>query len=145
MRLKLAGAARLIVSFRTWQHPALLLAVGGLARCTSSSGPNLAPCSGAVTLTPSSGLTPTLVWTPNCLVDQVTVEENIAPSAGGPQPRWIIQSQTTGQGTPSPLRYGDVPAPMQVVLSAAALVAGHQYRVHVSGGGTVVGTAVFTP
>jgi hypothetical protein len=133
------------VSFRTWQRAALVLVVSGLARCTSSSGPNLAPCTGAVTVMPSSGLTPNLVWTPNCLVDQVTVEENIAPSAGGPQPRWIIQSRTTGQGTPSPLRYGDVPASMQEVLSAAALVAGHQYRVSVLGGGMVVGTAVFTP
>src|SRR5206468_4647046 len=44
------------------------------------------------TMTPASGLALTFTWTPNCLVDQVAVEENIAPSARGPQPRWIIQS-----------------------------------------------------
>jgi len=134
------------VSFHTWPRAALVvLALGGLTRCTSSGGPGLAACSGAVTMTPASGLAPTFTWTPNCLADQVAVEENIAPSAGGPQPRWIIQSRTTGQGTSSPLTYGDVPARMQEVLSAAPLVAGHQYRVSVSGGTTVVGTRVFTP
>jgi hypothetical protein len=133
------------VSSPTWQRAVLVLALGGLARCTSSSGLSLAACSGAVTVTPTSDLAPTLAWAPNCFVDQVTVEESIAPSAGGPQPRWIIQSQTTGQGTPSPLRYGDVPARMKEVLSAQPLVTGHQYRISVSGGATVVGTAVFTP
>src|SRR5438309_10847009 len=110
-----------------WQLLALAIGVGPLVRCASVSGPNLQPCSGFVTLTATSAINPSIAWTPTCLVDQVTVEEDIAPSAGGPQPRWIIRSRITRRGNPSPLGYGQVPASMEYVLSASTFVAGRQY------------------
>ena len=96
-----------------------------------------------MTLTATTALEPGFVWTPNCLVDQDTLEENIAPSAGGPQARWAIRSRVTGQGTPSPLRYGDVPASMKE--RAVTLVAGYEYSARVFAGTVVVGHAVFRP
>jgi len=128
-----------------WQLLALAIGVGPLVRCASVSGPNLQPCSGFVTLTATSAINPSIAWTPTCLVDQVTVEEDIAPSAGGPQPRWIIRSRITGRGTPSPLGYGQVPTSMEEVLSAATLVVGHEYSVHVYDSTMEVGVAVFRP
>ena len=71
------------MSSPNWQCAVLVLALGGLARCTSSSGLSLAACSGAVTVTPTSDLAPTLAWAPNCLVDQVTVEEEAVHFLGG--------------------------------------------------------------
>src|SRR5688572_6186782 len=128
-----------------WQLAAIGLAVGALARCASSNGPSLTPCTDPVTLTATSALEPSFAWTPNCLVDQVTLEENIAPSAGGPQPRWAIRSRVAGHGTRSPLRYGDVPATMEELLSPATLVAGHEYSVRVFASTVLVGQAVFRP
>lgn len=130
---------------RKWQLAVVGVAVGALVRCSSSNGPSLAPCTAQVTLTATSGLQPRFTWTPNCLVDEVTLEENIAPSAGGPQPRWAIRSRMTGQGTRSPLLYGVVPATMEEVLSPATLVAGHEYSARVYGGTTLVGVLVFRP
>jgi hypothetical protein len=124
---------------------ALAVAATPLLGCSGATGPSLAACTGGVTLTTTSSLDPTFTWTPNCLADQVTVEEDIAPSAGGPQPRWIITSRVAGQGAGGPLGYGHVPPAMQEVLSAASLVAGHEYSVRVYATTTQVGVAVFTP
>ncbi len=130
---------------RRYTWPAVL--IGLLVRCTSPSGPNPPSCSETdrVTVTTASSLTPTFAWSPNCLVDQVIVEEQIAPSAGGPQMRWWIKSRTTGQGTAAPLRYGAVPASMDELLSAATLVTGHYYTVIVSSGTTEIGRVVLAP
>jgi hypothetical protein len=130
---------------RRWQLAALAIAVAPLLRCSDATDPNVLPCTGAVALTATSTGTPSFAWTPNCLVDQVAVEENIAPSAGGPQPRWAIQSRVTGRGTRSPLGYGQVPLSMEELLSAAALVTGHQYSVRVYANTTQVGVATFRP
>ncbi len=130
---------------RTWQLAAVGLGLGALAGCASSNGPNLPPCAGPVTLAATSALEPSFAWTPNCLVDQLTLEEDIAPSAGGPQPRWAMRSRVTGHGIPGPLRYGDVPASMEELLSPATLVAGREYSARVFAGTVVVGQAVFRP
>lgn len=95
-------------------------------RCSGTTEP---VCTGFLTVTATSTAEPTFSWTPTCLVDQVYVEESIAPSAGGPQPRWIIQSRVPGRGTPPPLRYGQVPSTMHEVLADTNLIAGHHYRV----------------
>jgi hypothetical protein len=128
---------------RTRQYSVLSLGVGALISCGTATGPPVPSCSGAVAVTATSGLTPSFAWTPNCLVDQVVVEEQIAPSAGGPQMRWWIKSRITGQGTAAPLSYGTVPASMQQLLSATTLVTGHSYTVIVSIGTTEIGRAVW--
>jgi len=134
-----------LLTSRRWQWVALTVAVAALLRCSDANGPNLAACAGPVTLTATSALEPTFAWTPNCLVDQVTLEEDIAPSAGGPQPRWIIQARVTGRGARAPLVYGQVPAPMEELLSATALVAGHEYSVRVYTATVEGGVAIFRP
>src|SRR6266540_1106056 len=97
---------------------AVVLATGLLLCWSCATGPDLVACTGPVTVTTTSGLDPTFSWTPNCLVDQLSVEADIAPSAGGPQPRW---------------------------LSASPLVAGHEYTVRVFASGTQIGLRVFGP
>ena len=119
--------------------------VAALLQCSEANGPLLSPCTGFVTLTATATLEPTFAWAPNCLVDQVTVEEDIAPSAGGPQPRWIIRSRVTGQGAGAPIMYGHLPPSMEEVLSAASLVAGHEYSVRAYAGTLEVGGAIFRP
>ncbi len=122
---------------------ALAFAVVALLSCSEATEP---VCTGSVTVTATSAATPTFSWAPNCLVDQVYVEESIAPSAGGPQPRWIIASRVPGRGTPSPLTYGQVPFSMREVLAGSTLVVGHHYRVIVRDSATTeLGAAVFDP
>src|SRR5258706_14778322 len=122
---------------------ALLFAAIALLGCSEPTEP---VCTGSVTVTATSAATPTFSWAPNCLVDQVYVEESIAPSAGGPQPRWIIASQVPGRGTPSPVTYGEVPFSMREVFADSALVVGHHYRVIVRDSATTeLGAAVFDP
>src|SRR5207237_10539520 len=125
------GPKEPIMNSRRCYLAAIGLAVGAVARCASSSGPSLPPCTDPVTLTATTALEPGFAWTPNCLVDQVTLEENIAPSAGGPQARWAMRSRVTGQGKPSPDRYGDVAASMAELTSAAAAAAGQAAYVSV--------------
>ena|ERR1051325_2165412 len=135
----------LLLTSRRWQLVVLTVAVVALLRCSDASEPSLDSCTGPVTLTATSGLEPSFAWSPNCLVDQVTVEEDIAPSAGGPQSRWIIQARVTGQGARAPLSYGQVPTPMEELLSATPLVAGHEYSVRVYAAMVEVGVAIFRP
>jgi len=130
---------------RRWQWVTLTVAVSALLRCSDANGPTVASCTGPVTLTATSALEPNFEWTPNCLVDQLTVEEDIAPSAGGPQPRWIIQARVTGRGARAPLAYGQVPTPMEELLTATPLVAGHEYTVRVYAAMVEVGVATFRP
>jgi len=131
------------VNLLSQRFSALALAVVPFLGCSGATDP---VCSGPVTVTATSAARPTFAWTPSCLVDQVYVEESIAPSAGGPQPRWIIQSRVTGQGAPSPFAYGQVPFGMREALTAATLVSGHHYRVGVYDSAMrEIGAAGFTP
>jgi len=124
---------------------AVVLATGLLLCWSCATGPDLVACTGPVTVTTTSDLDPTFSWTPNCLVDQLSVEADIAPSAGGPQPRWLIAARVTGRGAGAPLRYGHVPFTMEEALSASPLVAGHEYTVRVFASGTQIGLRVFGP
>src|SRR5947207_3278620 len=134
-----------ILKARIRQLAALAFAAAPLLGCSGATGPTLAACTTPVTVTTTSTVDPTFSWAPNCLVDQVTVEEDIAPSAGGPQTRWIITARVTGQGTGAPLGYGQVPPAMQEVVSPISLVAGHEYSVRVYAPTMQVGVAVFRP
>ncbi len=127
------------------QLAALAFAAAPLLGCSGATGPKLAACTTPVTVTTTSTIDPTFSWTPNCLVDQVTVEEDIASSAGGPQARWIITARVTGQGTGAPLGYGQLPPAMQEVVSPVSLVSGHEYSVRVYAPNMQVGVAVFRP
>ena|SRR5882762_5356879 len=113
----------------------------------SCSGATEPACSGVLTMAAASTTQPTFSWTPNCRVDQLYVEEEIVPSAGGPQPRWIIASRVQGRGTPSPVTYGQLPfITMREVLAPANLVVGHQYRVIVLDSAMrEIGNRVFSP
>jgi len=130
---------------RRWHWVTLTVAVAALLSCSDANGPNLASCTNPVTLTATLALQPRFAWSPNCLVDQITVVEDIAPSAGGPQPRWIIRARIAGQGVSAPLAYGYAPRTMQVLLNATPLVAGHEYSVRVYAATTEVGVAIFRP
>ena len=125
-------------------RPVLGLALCALTRCTDSSGPNLGPCSGPVAVTATASLSPTLSWTPNCLVDQLIVEESLPPSVGGVHTVWFISARTLGEGAAAPLRYGRVPASMQDVVAAQPLAMGHSYRIRVATGGAAIGEIAFT-
>jgi len=114
--------------------------------CTDSSGPNLAPCDGAVTVAiTANALQPVFSWSPNCLIDQISVEEVLPPSAGGNRVTWILTARTPGQGVGAPLRYGTVPTGMQEFLHAESLAFQHQYHVRVYGGGAALGGTSFIP
>lgn len=135
---------RYVKHSRSWQYLVLGLALGALTRCTDSTAPNLSACSGPVTVTATASLSPTLSWTPNCLIDQLVIEEPLPPSVGGVHFVWVISARTQGQGAASPLRYGRVPASMQEVIAAEPLVMGRSYRIRVSAGGAAVGEIPFT-
>ena len=123
---------------------AIAFAAVPLLCCKGATAP---VCIGLVTLTVTSTAQPAFSWTPDCRVDQLYVEEEIAPSAGGPQPVWIIESRTPSHGTSSPVTYGELPfLTMREALAPTNLVAGHQYRVTVSDSGQgVIGNRVFSP
>ena len=125
---------------RSWQYLLISLAVGALARCTDL----LAPCSGAVTVTSTSSVSPTLSWTPNCRIDKLVVEEPLPPSAGDSHLLWVISARTPGEGAAAPIRYGQVPASMQESVPAEPMAMGHSYRIRVLVGGATVGERPFT-
>ena len=120
------------------------LALWASIRCTDSMGPNLNSCGETVTLTATSSLSPTLSWNPNCLIDELVVEQPLPPSVGGVHVLWLINARTQGEGAGAPIRYGTVPASMHESSAAKPLVMGHAYRIRISTNGTVVGEIPFT-
>lgn len=126
------------------RHLVLGLALGALTGCRDANAPNLSPCTGTVTLTATASLSPTMSWTPNCLIDQLVFEEPLPPSVGGVHFVWVISARTQGLGADSPLRYGSVPASMQELIAAEPLVTGHSYRIRIFAGGAEVGETSFT-
>jgi hypothetical protein len=118
-----------------------------LSGCDGSPGPSAALCTTLVEVTVAVNATPRISWTPQCLVKQVVVSEAIAPSAGGPQPRWAVRS--LGGGMASPVAYGQAPAGAETLLAAEALLPDHQYMVQlgmteVVGTSSIVGEGAFT-
>jgi hypothetical protein len=115
-----------------------------LTSCADSGGPALVPCSDSLAVSVGPGVEPLFTWSPNCRAEYITVVDSL-PS-GGELARWAIRARTTGQGSPSPVRYAHAPANMNVEFQPVALVVGHQYlvRVYPDSGGAL-GQALFTP
>ena len=135
----------LLVRSHYWWTTSICLSAAAIPSCRDSSAPSLSACtSDSVTITASSGLTPTFSWTPNCRTDQVWVQAVLPPSAGSGM-QWIIAAKTAGKGVAAPIRYGDVPIDMEEVLPTTPLQSGATYRVFVAGGGAEIGQAEFKP
>jgi len=92
-----------------------------LAGCSDAAGPNRDPCTGDVTITVSSGPTPTFTWTPACGVIGLLVEEEASDM-------WFISA--TGSGTiGSGVKYGTVPPGATEETPPLTLLAGRTYEV----------------
>jgi hypothetical protein len=114
---------------------------GDLPSSTSKIG-----CRDNVTVTVSSGITPTIDWTPSCPVNRVTVDVvNGAP--GSIATVWDISSSSGVFGPP--LTYGVAPAEADGQDAPVALVPGRTYQVIVYYVGAEIsyggGQATFTP
>ena len=94
-------------------------------------------------MTATGSLSPTLSWSPNCLIDRLVIEEPLSPSVGGLHFLWVIDARTGGQGAGAPIRYGRVPASLQESVPAEPLVMGHAYRIRVSATGTALSEIPF--
>lgn len=117
---------------------ALVLSLVG---CSDTASPNRDPCTGDVTISVSSGTTPTFTWSPACGVLAVLVEEDASDI-------WIISA--TGNGTiGSGVKYGTVPSGAEEGTAPVALLAGHTYEVILFRGteddAVIAGIQAFTP
>lgn len=118
-----------------------------MAACSSdptSPDGSISECTGPVTITVSSGTSPTFDWAPRCRLFFVLVEL-------GADDQWGVISEGSNAITP-PLRYGVVPAFAVQRDPAIPLQAGQTYDVTLArwtgpGGddGTVIATQNFTP
>ena len=126
-----------------WRYLGVGFALWALARCTDATGLSLGLCSGTVAVTATASLSPTVSWTPNCLIDQLVIEEPLPPSVGGVHSVWVITARTPGQGQAAPIRYGSVPASMEELVASEPLVMGHSYRIRVSASGAALGEIPF--
>jgi hypothetical protein len=134
------------VSFRHVSLLAIALSLVLSIQCSDSTAPVVGPCNQSVLITVAGSVAPTISWIPNCRVEQLAIEESVAPSAGGGFPIvWLIEARTVGQGAAAPVRYGEVPESMREWIIAAPLRSGHQYVVRLTNttGGSL-GEAGFT-
>lgn len=120
-----------------------LAAVVALAGCDDDptrSGDDA--CRGNVSVSVSSGTTPSITWAPACRVTMLRVESGTLGAV------WIIESPG-GQGIASGVRYGTVPEGAAEDEPATPLVEGESYDAIVfrgTGGDlTVAGVENFTP
>ena len=120
-----------------------LLAVAAVAACREPVlPPGVGPCPpfSTLTLSVSSGTTPTFAWTPLCRTDRFAVWEE----DGSFQRMWEITDSI-----PSGIRYGDVPPGRRELVKAKPLVPGVRYRVSASNvttfGGGITGEKTFVP
>ena len=93
-----------------------------LAGCgDGGTGPGVTgPCTGNVTVSVSSGITPTFDWTPRCTVLALLVEQEASDM-------WFIEG--TGDGIAPGVRYGTVPPNAIADDPALPLVRGTTYEV----------------
>jgi hypothetical protein len=116
--------------------------------CGHSSAPleTLRPCEGPLTVTVSSGMPPSISWTPRCAVNRVLVDD---PTLGVDRfpSNWGV-TLTTGQFGP-PVEYGIAPDGASTIEPPRPLEVGRTYRVTVlrADGTTALssGSATFTP
>jgi hypothetical protein len=96
-----------------------------LSSCDGGTGTS-ALCDTPVAMSVTSGAVPQFSWDPSCLVEKVYVYEARAPSVGGPRLIWGIDRAS---GLAPPIRYGQAPAGVQVILPPEPLVSGRSYLV----------------
>lgn len=90
----------------------------------STQGPNLPACTGPVTVTATSGTSPTFSWTPACQLEGLTVA---LPGPGAIV--WSVASPNQTNSIAPSVRYGRTPAGATLVTGATALSAGSSYGV----------------
>jgi hypothetical protein len=125
---------------------ALLLAVIGA--CDSGQDPGTLPqCQAVVTMSVSSGATPTISWAPRCRVSTVVVDPNSDFFDS-----WVLRTAADTNGLQPPIRYGASPNGSVTTIPPAVLQVGTQYRARVlraTGDSTfpfeAIGAAFFTP
>jgi hypothetical protein len=118
-----------------------------MAACSSDPtgpGASVPECTGAVTITVSSGTSPTFDWNPACRLFLVLVEL-------GAGDQWLVLSEGTNAIAP-PVQYGVVPAGASQQEPAIPLQAGQTYDVTLArwtgpdgDDGTLIGNQNFTP
>jgi hypothetical protein len=115
------------------------------AHCSDATAPLPGPCDQSVLITVAGSVAPTVSWVPNCLVEQLIIEEQVPPSSGRFPIVWMIEARAPGQGAAAPVRYGDVPPSMREWIMAAPLVGGHRYVVRLTNTtGSLLGETSFT-
>jgi hypothetical protein len=117
------------------------------AACSSdptSPGDSVQECTGPVTVSVSSGTTPTFDWTPRCSLFLVLVEQ-------GASDRWLVLSPGAN-GIPPPVQYGVLPPGASQEDVAIPLAAGQTYDIVLGRwtgpgpeDGTVIANQEFTP
>ena len=102
-------------------HTLLLVLVTACGASSDVTGPEtIGPCTGNVTVSVSSGTTPTFTWTPACRVIGLLVEL-------GASDQWFLEA--TGDGIAPGVQYGIVPPGATADGPATPLVSGTTYEV----------------
>jgi len=125
----------------------LIGAAVGSCSADRSLTASVTPCDGPLTVTVSSGTTPTFDWTPNCGVNRLLVLP-ANPPPGLITEGWAVNS-ASGLFKP-PITYGALPNGADPGSAATALVAGTTYQVTVYRAAYEAiiasgGSATFTP
>jgi hypothetical protein len=132
-----------------WKVLLSALLAGAMA-CDGDDGPSgpedLPECSGPVTVTATTGPTPTFSWTPRCRVLGLIVE-----TAESGHDHWLILTPSENALVP-PVTFGDVPARAEETTPPEPLEADTAYNVGVwrwigpgHDDGEVIGFQTFTP
>jgi hypothetical protein len=126
---------------------ALLCLLGSGVHCSDDTAPSSLPeCTGPVTLSVTTGTTPTFSWVPRCQLFFVIVE----PAESGSD-LWSIITRSENTLAP-PVTYGEVPAGAEETDPPVPLEAGTAYKVAVArwtgpgdDDGEAIGMQTFTP
>jgi len=132
-----------------WSRVAATCLISVALSCSGDRSPtaNVTPCDGSLTVTVTSGTTPTFDWAPNCGVNRMIVLP-ANPPPGLITEGWTVNS-VNGLFKP-PITYGVLPDGADRGDAAAPLVAGRTYQVTVYRAAyeAIVassGSATFTP
>jgi hypothetical protein len=144
--LKCSSLCMPMPTVRNTVIPFALVSLLGLNAC----GDPIAPlCSAPIDIEVSAGTTPTFTWDPVCSVEGMFVEDQRAPSVGGPQAQWGFVARAGYRFEP-PVVYGTEPSGAEVTVTAVPLMAGRLYTVKILmnqlvGTTNIVGTKSFQP
>lgn len=124
----------------------LLVLCFAVACSSNPTGPggSVSDCTGPVTISVSSGTSPSFTWTPTCRLAFLIVEL-------GAEDYWLIITDSTN-AIPPPVQYGVLPAGARQRAAATPLQAGQTYDVNLARwtgpgpeDGTLIGSQNFTP